>query len=120
MLAAVAVAAASAVAALLLSGGSSGLHSLPAEAAGLLDPRSGRIDLAVLAGSRPAALATGFGATWVANEGDGTVSRVDPRRQAVVQTIAVGRAPVSGSRSEIAPSGSPTRATAPSTASIRG
>ena len=44
VLAAVAVAAASAVAALLLSGGSSGLHSLPAEAAGLLDPRSGRID----------------------------------------------------------------------------
>ena len=94
VLAAVAVAAASAAAALLLGGGSGGLHSLPAEAAGRLDPRSGRIDLCVHAGSRPTALATGFGATWVANEGDGTVSRVDPRRQAVVQTIPVGRAPV--------------------------
>jgi YVTN family beta-propeller protein len=94
VLAAVAVAAGSAAAALLLGGGSGGLRSLPAEAAGLLDPRSGRIDWAVLAGSRPTALATGFGSTWVANEGDGTVSRVDPRREAVVQTIGVGRAPV--------------------------
>jgi YVTN family beta-propeller protein len=94
VLGAVAVAALSAAAALLFGGGG-GLRSLPAEAAGLLDPGSGRIEEAVVvAGSRPAALATGFGSTWVANEGDGTVSRVDPRRKAVVLTIQVGRAPV--------------------------
>ena len=45
VLAAVAVAAGSAAAALLIGGGNGGLHGLPAEAAGRLNPRSGRIDL---------------------------------------------------------------------------
>jgi YVTN family beta-propeller protein len=35
----------------------------------------------------------GAGAVWVANSGDGTVSRIDPTTNNVVQTIGVGNAP---------------------------
>jgi YVTN family beta-propeller protein len=31
---------------------------------------------------------------WVANGGDGTVSRVDPRRKAVDKTITIGAEPI--------------------------
>ena len=35
----------------------------------------------------------GFGSVWVANSRDGTVSRIDPRSNKVVKTIAVGGSP---------------------------
>ncbi len=41
-------------------------------------------------GTRPSAVAFGEGAVWVANAGDGTVSRVDPATDRVVATIEVG------------------------------
>jgi YVTN family beta-propeller protein len=44
----------------------------------------------VAVGSRPAAVAIGFGAVWVANADDGTVSRIDPSARRVVKTIGVG------------------------------
>jgi YVTN family beta-propeller protein len=31
---------------------------------------------------------------WVANRGDGTVARIDPRRNVVLRTIAVGARPI--------------------------
>jgi YVTN family beta-propeller protein len=46
------------------------------------------------AGSRPAAIAVGGGAVWVANSGDGTVSRIDPETNEVVVSITIGGTPV--------------------------
>ena len=36
----------------------------------------------------------GAGAVWVANSGDGTVSRIDPSTNSVVATIRVGNSPL--------------------------
>ena len=44
-------------------------------------------------GNGPQGIAAGAGGVWVANRLDGTVSRIDPDTNAVVQTIPVGRAP---------------------------
>jgi YVTN family beta-propeller protein len=41
----------------------------------------------------PVALAVDERAVWVANAGDGTVSRIDPRTARVVATIQVGHRP---------------------------
>ena len=47
----------------------------------------------IAVGDGPAAVAFGDGAVWVANSGDGTVSRIDPETYEVVKTIEVGGAP---------------------------
>ena len=44
-------------------------------------------------GDAPAALAVGAGAVWVANAGDGTVSRIEIAKGEVVETIQIGNAP---------------------------
>lgn len=44
-------------------------------------------------GSGPTAVAYGLGAVWVANNLDGTVSRVEPSRGVVTDTVQVGVAP---------------------------
>jgi YVTN family beta-propeller protein len=44
----------------------------------------------ITVGSRPTALTVDEGAVWVANSGDGTVSRIDPATDQVVATIEVG------------------------------
>lgn len=44
-------------------------------------------------GEAPSGMAVGAGALWVANEGDGTVSRVDPATNRVVATYRVGGEP---------------------------
>jgi YVTN family beta-propeller protein len=51
-------------------------------------PGGGPISIAV--GSRPGVPAVGAGAIWVPNTGDGTVSRIDPRTNRVIATIAIG------------------------------
>lgn len=48
---------------------------------------------AIAVGDGPVALAVGAGAVWVANSGDGTVSRIDPRTNHVIATIPVGHRP---------------------------
>ena len=45
-------------------------------------------------GAEPEGIAVGAGAVWVANTGDGTVSRIDPATKKVVKTIDVGNRPV--------------------------
>jgi peptide/nickel transport system substrate-binding protein len=44
-------------------------------------------------GNGPRAVAVGAGSVWVANNFDGTVSRIDPRTNAVTATIPTGRGP---------------------------
>jgi YVTN family beta-propeller protein len=46
----------------------------------------------IVVGDGPAAIAFGDGAVWVANEADGTVSRIDPETYEVVKTIELGNA----------------------------
>jgi peptide/nickel transport system substrate-binding protein len=83
----------------LLRGGghasTKGTHptSIEADSVGLIDLHTSRLTAAVPVGSRPSAIAQGFGAVWVANSTAGTVSRIDPATRAVVQTIAVGGSP---------------------------
>ena len=47
----------------------------------------------IAVGSRPVSVVAGAGAVWVANSGDGTVSRIDPVTKEVV-SIPVGGSPV--------------------------
>ena len=49
--------------------------------------------LPIRVGEEPTAVAFGAGGVWVANTGDGTVSRIDPETAEVVNTIPVGNAP---------------------------
>jgi DNA-binding beta-propeller fold protein YncE len=41
-------------------------------------------------GERPVAPVVGAGAVWVPNSGDGTISRIDPRRNRVAATVTIG------------------------------
>jgi YVTN family beta-propeller protein len=76
-----------------LSGGSGAARTVAANAAGALDPASGRITASIAVGSSPAGIAGGAGRVWVSNGADGTVTRIDPRGGHVDQTIAVGSSP---------------------------
>jgi YVTN family beta-propeller protein len=57
-----------------------------------VDPGTGTTKRIVV-GHRPSGIAFGYGSVWVANDGDDTVSRVDPSTDRVVATIAVGHGP---------------------------
>src|SRR5262245_44460045 len=49
-----------------------------------IDPASGAVAARIDVGGRPWGVATGGGAVWIANETDGTVSRIDPATNTVV------------------------------------
>jgi peptide/nickel transport system substrate-binding protein len=44
-------------------------------------------------GERPSGITTGAGSVWVANSVSGSISRIDPGSNEIVETIAVGEAP---------------------------
>ena len=82
-----------------------GRHLLRARA---IDPRGRRSPIArvgvvvraavakapeIRVGAEPVNVAFGAGALWVSNNGDGTVSRIDPATGAVTATVAVGGMP---------------------------
>jgi DNA-binding beta-propeller fold protein YncE len=46
----------------------------------------------IAVGSQPGAIAFGAGSIWVANVGDGSVSRIDPRAHRVVRTLSTASA----------------------------
>lgn len=52
-----------------------------------------RVTASIAVGDRPVGLAVAYGAVWVANHGEGTVSRIDPAVDQVVATIRVGQGP---------------------------
>jgi YVTN family beta-propeller protein len=58
-----------------------------------IDPTTDSPTTTINVGSRPRSVAWGDGSIWVANSGDGTVSRVDPKTDRVTATIAVGQSP---------------------------
>ena len=58
----------------------------------LVDPHANRVSQQISIGNGPRGVAVGGGSVWVANEPDGTVSRLDPR-SGRVRKIPVGDAP---------------------------
>src|SRR6185312_2436313 len=58
-----------------------------------IDPRRNRVVDQGIAGPSPSAVAVGYGSIWVANAGESSVSRIDPRTLRVVRSITVGRRP---------------------------
>jgi YVTN family beta-propeller protein len=89
----VVVLAGAAAAAVALSRSSGHEIVVAADSLGVIDPRANRVVASIPVGSQPSAVAVGYGAVWVANSADGTVSRVDPKSRRVIETIGVG-APV--------------------------
>jgi YVTN family beta-propeller protein len=57
---------------------------------------------AVAVGSQPVNIAFGAGALWIANNGDGTLSRLDPAGGKVTATIQIGGAPAGVAASDSA------------------
>src|SRR6266511_4351550 len=57
------------------------------DAVAVVDADGERVVGSVPVGRRPVAVTVGFGSIWVANADDGTVSRIDPDAEAVVDTI---------------------------------
>lgn len=64
----------------------------PANSVGSIND-DGSLGDSVIVGLSPDGVAFGAGSIWVANTADGTVSRIDPDKRAVVQTITVGPLP---------------------------
>ena len=65
---------------------------MPPNSIGILDA-DGALHDAVQVGQTPDALAYGFGSLWVANSGEKTVQRINPKTREVIQTIEVGSNP---------------------------
>src|SRR6266511_728396 len=59
----------------------------------VIDPRSNRLERQIPVGARPAFVADGDHALWVANLDDNSISRVDPRTSRVVRAIATDASP---------------------------
>src|SRR6185503_13507892 len=54
------------------------------------DPSTNLVVETIPVGKSPRFIAAGAGAVWTLNQGDGSVSRVDPKTNKVVATIEVG------------------------------
>jgi len=42
------------------------------------------------AGEHPCGIASAFGAVWVANDGSGTLARIDPKKNRVIRRVRLG------------------------------
>ena len=62
-------------------------------------PHTNLVVETITVGKKPRFIAVGDGAVWTLNQGDGSVSRIDPKTNKVVATIEVG---VPGGGGEIA------------------
>ncbi|HZJ51832.1 MAG TPA: ABC transporter substrate-binding protein [Actinomycetota bacterium] len=68
-------------------------RGLEADSVGLIDLDTGEVLARVKVGDRPGGVAVGADSVWVANSGDGTVSRIDPSSKVRIDTIQVGAEP---------------------------
>jgi YVTN family beta-propeller protein len=76
-------------------GTTSTLKAIDVNSVGRIDPATGRVTDQVTVGARPAGVAFGAGSLWITNEGDGSVSRIDPDAVRVLQTVGnVGNDPL--------------------------
>jgi len=58
-----------------------------------IDPARETVSGTGIAGNSPSGIAVGDGFVWIANEGDNTVSQINPRTLGVVKPISVNRQP---------------------------
>jgi peptide/nickel transport system substrate-binding protein len=58
-----------------------------------IDPGTNSVITTIAVGDSPTGVEVGAGSVWVANSGDGTLSRVDPGTNKVIATITVGGSP---------------------------
>jgi peptide/nickel transport system substrate-binding protein len=84
-----------AVGVLVIRGGSTANASgeVAANAVGLIDAASGKVDSEIPVGEAPSGVATGDDSIWVTNTAANSVSRIDARTNSVQQTIQVGGGP---------------------------
>ena len=68
-------------------------YACSASLAARIDPNRNRVTEISVNGINPIAIAFGLGSAWVANHGDGTLSRISARTNEVTDTIRTGRAP---------------------------
>ena len=73
--------------------GADHLTGLAEDSVGVIDPDEAKITTQYRLGAAPGAAAEGAGSVWIANPGDGTVSRLHPGEDRV-ETIDVGHSPV--------------------------
>jgi hypothetical protein len=76
---------------LLARGGamtSADAEAMAGGAVAVIDPVAGRLVEEVAVGHQPTIIRAGFGAAWVLNKGDGTVTRIDGRSRKVVDTLS--------------------------------
>ena len=85
--AAAALVIAAAIIAVLMTRGGGGISSLPPNSVGAIDPRTNRLVASIPVGKTPAAIASGFGSIWVANEDDSTVTRIDAKTRKATDVI---------------------------------
>ena len=69
------------------------LASIPPNSVAVIDANGAMHD-AIPVGANPVGLAYGAGSVWVANSGDNTVMRINPKTHEVIQTFHVGADPV--------------------------
>lgn len=61
-----------------------------------VDPRTGERQARIAVGPSPRFLTVGHGSVWVMNQGDGSVSRIDPRRDRTAVTVKASAAGIQG------------------------
>lgn len=82
-----------AVAAVAVSGGSARGLSVAPNSLAAIDVGTDRVAAVVPVGNSPGAVTFGSGSLWVTNDGDQTVSQVDPKGLRTVRTISLGAPP---------------------------
>jgi YVTN family beta-propeller protein len=73
--------------AILVTRGGSGISSLPPNSVGAIDPRTNKLVASIPVGKTPAAIASGFGSIWVANQDENTITRIDATTRKVTDVI---------------------------------
>jgi YVTN family beta-propeller protein len=76
-------------AALLVRGRDGGLQTVDPNHLGVIDPRTNEVVSQVSVGIAPGPVAVGAAAVWVGNDGDRTLTKVDPVERAAVRTISL-------------------------------
>jgi serine/threonine-protein kinase len=80
---------------LVTRGGGTSIGPLPLNSVGAIDPKTGRLVTSIPVGQTPVAIAYGLGSVWVANQDDGTVTRINAKTRTVQRTIGLTGTPLS-------------------------
>ena len=67
--------------------------AVPANSIAVVDPARGTVVAAIPVGRGPESVVSGAGAVWVANIGDRTLSRIDPKTLRLTKTVGLGFEP---------------------------